>query len=131
MTNVFNFTLYLRKETRKGLKGVAYYSDEAATIERCWNWWPSRPDRRNTSIFYNCLRYRVVWLADLEVMAFWDNYDLWKSTLLGGRSPNIPEIVIARKELMAVEKALGDTETWHRLELFREAYFDEKDDNYA
>jgi hypothetical protein len=95
MTNVFNFTLYLRKETRKGLKGVAYYSDEEATIEKCWNVWPSCPDRRNTSVFYNCSRYRVVWLADLlepiEVVKLWTVKDGWPHSITCSEAIKVEE----------------------------------------
>jgi len=57
--------LYLRKETRKGCKGVAYYRDPDATIQVCFNQWESRPDKRFKYVMLNCARYRAVWLDDL------------------------------------------------------------------
>lgn len=67
-------TLYLRKETRIseifGLRSrrriVAYYRDPAATDRACLNPWLSQPTRRNKWVMFNCARYRVVWLPDLQ-----------------------------------------------------------------
>jgi len=53
--------MHLRKETRDGVSGVAYYADEALTIEKAFNPWPSRPTKRNKYVMYNCFKYFAIW----------------------------------------------------------------------
>ena len=65
------FTLYLRKESTidsTGLKRhfVAYYKDEAMKELKCKNFNQSRPDKRNKYTMYNCEKYKVVWLPDMD-----------------------------------------------------------------
>lgn len=61
------FSLYLRKETRKGTKGVAYYRDPEATKEAAFNPWSDRPTRRNKWVMLNCFKWRAVWLPDPQI----------------------------------------------------------------
>lgn len=53
--------MHLRKETRNGVDGVAYYADEQLTVEKCFNTWPSRPTKRNKYVMFNCFKYSVIW----------------------------------------------------------------------
>ncbi len=53
--------MYLRKETRNGKPGVAYYADCQLTVEKCFNSNPSRPDKRNKYVMYNCFKYFAIW----------------------------------------------------------------------
>ena len=53
--------MYLRKETRNNVDGVAYYADEQLTVEKCFNPWPSRPTKRNKYVMFNCFKYSAIW----------------------------------------------------------------------
>jgi hypothetical protein len=76
---VWRPVMYLRKETRPhnlyGGRGdgkvVAYYRDDPETTGKlavpvCANPWPSRPDKRNKWVMFNCFRYRAIWCDDLS-----------------------------------------------------------------
>ena len=67
-----DMVLYLRKETKTEWIGgypvtmpaVAYYKDKEATNRVALDTSASRPTRAYKYCFYNCARYRIVWLED-------------------------------------------------------------------